>query len=222
MTPKRRNLPRPGVRRAGPGRGLARQRYAPPAVARVGVGPGTGRLLAPRFQLNLDARRGPIQHFAESCRDGRYGIFGGGGVSAWGVVKPVLRWTWRVPGPPGHRLPGAAVARLVLVKWWLLAIPQYIIVGLFVGGGVWAASRAGQPGLQPGRRADRHPGADRRGHAAVHRPLPVTAVRLRARPEPLGAPSRGPVRRPTTRRSRGGPASGLRDRGRAVGPAGPG
>ena len=27
----------------------------------------------------------------------------------------------------------------MLVKWWLLAIPHYLIVGLFVGGGVWAA-----------------------------------------------------------------------------------
>ncbi len=30
---------------------------------------------------------------------------------------------------------------LVLVKWWLLAIPQYIIVGLLVGGGTWAWDR---------------------------------------------------------------------------------
>jgi hypothetical protein len=34
---------------------------------------------------------------------------------------------------------------LWLVKW-LLAIPQYIIVGLFVGGGTWAVSRAGSQG----------------------------------------------------------------------------
>ena len=27
---------------------------------------------------------------------------------------------------------------LVLVKWWLLAIPHYLIVGLLVGGGSWA------------------------------------------------------------------------------------
>jgi Domain of unknown function (DUF4389) len=30
----------------------------------------------------------------------------------------------------------------VLVKWWLLAIPHYIVVGIFVGGGVYVASRA--------------------------------------------------------------------------------
>ena len=29
------------------------------------------------------------------------------------------------------------------MKWWLLAIPQYIIVGLFAGGGTWAAWRLG-------------------------------------------------------------------------------
>ena len=34
---------------------------------------------------------------------------------------------------------------LVLVKWWLLAIPHYIIVGLFLGG-VWFAGREGWPG----------------------------------------------------------------------------
>ena len=31
---------------------------------------------------------------------------------------------------------------LVLVKWWLLAIPHYLIVGLFVGGGSWIAWQA--------------------------------------------------------------------------------
>jgi hypothetical protein len=43
-------------------------------------------------------------------------------------------------------------AGLLLVKWWLLAIPHYIIVGLFTGGGLWVAWRADQhssnwPGL---------------------------------------------------------------------------
>ena len=30
---------------------------------------------------------------------------------------------------------------LVLVKWWLLALPQYVIVGLFVSGGAYAVSQ---------------------------------------------------------------------------------
>jgi hypothetical protein len=35
---------------------------------------------------------------------------------------------------------------LALVKWWLLAIPQYIIVGVFTGGGAGLAWRVGHPG----------------------------------------------------------------------------
>jgi hypothetical protein len=35
--------------------------------------------------------------------------------------------------PRGH-LPATSLARLVLVKWWLLAIPHYIVIGFFVGG----------------------------------------------------------------------------------------
>ena len=31
---------------------------------------------------------------------------------------------------------------LVLVKWWLLAIPHYLILGVMVGGGLWASTAA--------------------------------------------------------------------------------
>ena len=79
----------------------------------------------------------------------------------------VLRWSWRVhyytfgalatdqyppfsladaPEYPAHldiAYPQHLSRGLVWVKWWLLAIPHYIIVGIFLGGGGWAASRAG-------------------------------------------------------------------------------
>jgi hypothetical protein len=85
----------------------------------------------------------------------------------------VLRWTWRVSyyawsgGLGTDRYPPfslrvdpndaatleiaypARLSRpLVLVKWWLLAIPHYVIVGLLVGGGGGLGDRAASgPGL---------------------------------------------------------------------------
>ena len=73
----------------------------------------------------------------------------------------VMRWTWRVgfysysalgtdryppfkladdPSYPAQldvRYPESLSRGLVRVKWWLLAIPQYIVVGIFAGG-AWA------------------------------------------------------------------------------------
>lgn len=86
--------------------------------------------------------------------------------SLFGFNLGVLRWTWRVhyyaygalgtdryppfslgehPDYPAHLdipYPQHLSRTVVLVKWWLLALPHYLVLSVLVGGGWWV----GQPG----------------------------------------------------------------------------
>ena len=149
----------------------------------------------------------------------------------------MLRWTWRVTyyatsGIGTDRYPPFTLASaeypatleieypeqlnrwLVLVKSWLLAIPHYIIIGFFMGGGWFVSSDERACGRRV--RSDRVGHGLRRRGAAVHGALPAWLVRLRDGDEPMGVPRHRlrladdrplPAVHLRRRRERAGPAS---------------
>jgi uncharacterized protein DUF4389 len=91
--------------------------------------------------------------------------------SIFGFNVGVMRWTWRVSyytcsalatdryppftladtDFPAHldvAYPERLSRGLALVKWWLLAIPHYLVIGLFTSGIVWSTTRVGAGGRE--------------------------------------------------------------------------
>ena len=116
----------------------------------------------------------------------------------------VLRWSWRVhfygysalgtdryppftlgeaadyPATLHIAYPERLSRGLVLVKWWLLAIPHYVIITFFIGGTYYVMGRDGALAYDMAG-SDRLARARRRHRAAIHRALPAGDLRLRAR-----------------------------------------
>ena len=111
---------------------------------------------------------------------------------------------------------------LVLVKWWLLAIPHYLVIGL-MGSGLVARLGATPTRAGLGReraRPDRAARPVRRCRPAVQRPLPAGDLRLRDGHEPVDLP-RGRVRRADDRPVPAVPPRSGRRRARRRGCDGP-
>ena len=131
----------------------------------------------------------------------------------------VLRWSWRVsyygysalgtdryppfslgqepdyPATLDIAYPERLSRGLVLVKWWLLAIPHYLLLGLLLGGTLHGHHRRGQRPTWTTARSPAAPCsallvffAGRR--AALHRPLSARHLRLRHGAGPVGAAGR--------------------------------
>jgi hypothetical protein len=89
----------------------------------------TGRYPRPMFDFNLGVLRWTwrVNYYS-------YGALGTDQYPPFTLDDvPDYPATFRVPYPE-HLSRG-----LVLVKWWLLALPHLIIVGIFAGGGTWFA-----------------------------------------------------------------------------------